>query len=81
MELATHNVIAVDRNSSLEDVCRVLSSTKVKKVPVLDHGKLVGTFSRSDLLRFFLASQTARASRAHTTAGAARTAATGIQNA
>lgn len=61
MELAVTQVVSVDAHAGFEDVCRVLSNKRVKKVPVLDGGRLVGTVSRSDLLRAFLQKQLAGA--------------------
>lgn len=61
MDLAVRQVVSVDSHARFEDVCRVLSNKRVKKVPVLDGGCLVGTVSRSDLLRAFLQKQLADA--------------------
>lgn len=38
--------------TSLEDVCSLLARHKLKKVPVLDDGRVVGTVNRSDVLRY-----------------------------
>lgn len=59
MDLAVKQVVSVDVQSSFEDVCKVLSNRQVKKVPVVQSGCLVGTISRSDLLRSFLEKQVA----------------------
>lgn len=56
MELATERVIALDANASIEDACTLLGSRRIKKVPVLSEGKLVGTLSRSDVTRYFMTS-------------------------
>lgn len=63
MDLAATQVVSVDVHAGFEDVCRVLSNKRVKKVPVLDGGRLVGTVSRSDLLRAFLQKQLAGAAQ------------------
>ncbi len=61
MDLAVHQVVSVNLDASFEEICKVLSDTRVKKVPVLDGRKLVGTVSRSDLMRSFLEDQIALA--------------------
>jgi CBS domain-containing protein len=52
MEIATHKVITVDVDTEIGDVAEILGQKKIKKVPVLQNGKLVGIISRGDLLRF-----------------------------
>lgn len=54
MDIATRKVVAVDRGMGLEGVCQVLSSTRIKKVPVLERGRMVGIVSRSDLIRYLV---------------------------
>lgn len=61
MELATSSVISVDPATSLNDLCRILSSKRIKKVPVLSNKKVVGTVSRSDIVRALMASVIAHA--------------------
>ena len=51
MKIATKNVIAVKSDSSLEDACRLLSEKRIKKVPVVEEGELVGSLSRADVIR------------------------------
>lgn len=51
MELATQKVITVDVHDDMRTLFKILSDKKIKKVPVLDGGKIIGTASRSDLLR------------------------------
>lgn len=58
MELATQKVITVDVHDDMRTLFKVLSDKKVKKVPVLDGGKIVGTASRSDLLRQMISAST-----------------------
>mgnify|MGYP002478209987 FL=1 len=55
MSIATSNVVSVNTSTPLERVCVVLGSKRIKKVPVLDdNGKLVGTISRSDVVRHLM---------------------------
>lgn len=52
MDIATHKVITVDSDAEIGDIAEILGQKKIKKVPVLKNGKLVGIISRGDLLRF-----------------------------
>ena len=53
MELATSHVIATEYSGGVGDVARVLAHHSIKKVPITRGGVLVGTVSRSDLMRHF----------------------------
>ncbi len=55
MKIATKNVISVEENTPLEDVCQVFAKRRLKKVPVVSQGKLVGSISRSDIIRSTMA--------------------------
>lgn len=51
----THDVVAIEETLPIEQACQVLSARKIKKVPVVDDaGKLVGSLSRSDIVRMTL---------------------------
>jgi tRNA nucleotidyltransferase (CCA-adding enzyme) len=47
----TTNVIAFDRKATLDQICACLIENDFHRVPILDHGRLVGIVSRSDILR------------------------------
>ncbi len=49
--IATKRVISVDEDTPIEDVCRVLAERRIKKVPVVCDGRLVGTLSRRNIVR------------------------------
>ena len=51
MELANKKVVSIDLADDIRSLFKVLSDKRIKKVPVLDNGKMIGTASRSDLLR------------------------------
>lgn len=50
MSLATKHVVSIDESTSLEAACRVLGEKRIKKVPVLRDGRLVGTLSRRNIV-------------------------------
>jgi CBS domain-containing protein len=49
--IMTREVIAFDRKASLDEICACLIEKDFHRVPILDHGRLIGTVSRSDILR------------------------------
>ena len=54
MELATKQVVGIEIGTTIQKVCAILGSRRIKKAPVLQDGKLVGTVSRRDLTRNLL---------------------------
>jgi CBS domain-containing protein len=52
MEIATVKVISVSNDTEIGDIAEILGQKKIKKVPVIQNGKLTGIISRGDLLRF-----------------------------
>ena len=50
--IATDKLVAIEAGSSLEEVCNLLASHRLKKVPVVRDGVIVGTVNRSDVLRY-----------------------------
>lgn len=54
LDYATRKVVSVDVNDSIGTVCRKLSEANIKKLPVTENGKIVGTVSRSNLLRYLV---------------------------
>jgi hypothetical protein len=55
MELATTKVIDVDIDDEVDEVARTLGKKKIKKVPVVENGKIVGIVSRSMIIRYIVA--------------------------
>lgn len=49
--------IAVSPEATLAEVVRLLERHHIKRLPVVDHGKLVGLLTRTDMLRALLARQ------------------------
>ncbi len=54
MDYATRQVISISVGSSIEEACTLLGERRLKKVPVLENGKLVGTISRTDVNRYLM---------------------------
>lgn len=50
MALATKQVVTVEKDTSLDEACRLLGEKRIKKMPVVENGKLVGTLSRRDVI-------------------------------
>jgi len=50
-EIMTRGVISVTPDTDLEDVGQILVHERIKRLPVLDSGRLVGIVSRADLVR------------------------------
>lgn len=50
-DIMTHNVISVSAEADLEEVARILVDKQIKRLLVLNQGKLVGIVSRADLVR------------------------------
>ncbi len=48
--------IGVNINEDIGEVCRVLASNHLKKVPVLERGRIVGIINRSDITRYSMES-------------------------
>lgn len=51
MDIATHKVISIDSDASLEKACTILANRKIKKLPVVEDGKLVGVISRKNVVQ------------------------------
>ena len=50
-QVMTSDVASVDEETPIADVARLLETRRIKRVPVLRDGKVVGILSRADLLR------------------------------
>lgn len=62
-DIAEPSVVSVDVHADLPEVCRVLGENHLKKVPVLDSGKLVGVINRSDITHYAMETYLANESK------------------
>ena len=52
-DVMTRSIISVTPDTALPEIARLLEARRIKRVPVLRDGELVGIVSRADLLRGF----------------------------
>jgi CBS domain-containing protein len=52
-EMMVSPVITVDENADAVEIAELLSAKKIKRVPVMSDGRIVGIVSRADLVRAF----------------------------
>lgn len=52
-EMMVSPVITVDENAEVVEIAELLSAKKIKRVPVMSDGRMVGIVSRADLVRAF----------------------------
>ncbi len=53
-EFITRDVLTIAENTLLSDVAGMFLEHKIRRLPVLKQGKLIGLISRPDLLRYAL---------------------------
>jgi CBS-domain-containing membrane protein len=56
-DVMTREVVLVTPDTPLPEIARLLETRRIKRVPVLQDGELVGIVSRADLLRGFALQQ------------------------
>lgn len=50
--IATKQVVGIAPDASFEDACRMIAEKRLKELPVLDDGKLLGVVRRRSLMKF-----------------------------
>jgi len=53
-DIMSTQVISVTEETDAEEVAHLLTNRRIRRVPILADGKLVGIVSRSDLMRLFM---------------------------
>lgn len=53
-EYMTTGVIGFEQGTSLFEICDCLINNNFRRVPILDHGKLVGIISRTDIMAYIM---------------------------
>jgi len=48
--IMSKKVISVPLNASVEDIARLMATHAVKRLPVMDNGKIIGIVSRADIV-------------------------------
>lgn len=51
MAVATKRVVSVEWDTPVDEVCRLFAAKRIKKVPVVREGKLIGALSRRNVMR------------------------------
>jgi CBS domain-containing protein len=64
-EIMSGRVISITEDTGIDDAARLLAGERIRRLPVLREGKLVGLLSRSDVLDFFATRQWACRSCGH----------------
>lgn len=57
IDVMTRHVVSVTEDTDVADIANLLDSHRIKRVPVVREGKLVGIVSRADLLRALIDSR------------------------
>ncbi|MFH0948335.1 MAG: CBS domain-containing protein [Elusimicrobiota bacterium] len=53
-EAMTKNIISMTSDTDLDNVALLISEKKIRRIPIIDNGKLVGIISRRDIIRSML---------------------------
>ncbi len=54
MELATPRAVTIDADQYVDEAAELLAKKRIKKLPVIENGKLVGVISRSTIVRHIM---------------------------
>jgi CBS domain-containing protein len=56
-DIMSPRVISITEDTGIDDAARLLAGERIRRLPVLREGRLVGLISRSDVLDFFASRQ------------------------
>jgi CBS domain-containing protein len=49
-DIMSHNIVAISEETPVSEIAALLTERKIKRVPVVQNGKLVGIVSRADIV-------------------------------
>lgn len=52
MNIATKKIVGINPNTSFEEACRLIAEKRLKELPVIENGKVLGVVKRRDLMQF-----------------------------
>lgn len=52
-DIMSRHVISISEDTGIEDAARLLADQRIRRLPVMAQGRMVGLLSRSDILEFF----------------------------
>jgi predicted transcriptional regulator len=52
-DIMSRHVISIGEDTGIEEAARLLADQRIRRLPVMAHGRMVGLISRSDILEFF----------------------------
>src|SRR5579859_7541063 len=55
-DIMSQHVISVTEDTGIDEAARLLAGERIRRMPILAKGKMVGLISRSDVLEFFATS-------------------------
>jgi len=58
-DIMVHPVITADEETDVSEIARLLTAHRIKRVPVVRYGRIIGIVSRADLLRAIAAERPA----------------------
>lgn len=53
-QVMTHKVVCVESDDSIRDVAQILADKHFHALPVIEHDKLIGIITSTDIINFFL---------------------------
>lgn len=57
-EFMTEQIVSFSQDDNLHDICDCLINNNFRRVPILDHGKIIGIISRADIIEYILKNKT-----------------------
>ena len=58
-EIISTNVVSVTSDHTIEDCMRLMTEKRIRHLPVIDHGKMIGLVSIGDMVNWTISAQSA----------------------